>query len=75
MENEIMNEGNVMEKGIEVIEPVKAKSGIGAGKALLIGAGVVALAVGAVKLVGRLTKRKANEGNAAGDDEFVEVTD
>ena len=77
MENEVMNyEEEVMEPEFEIDE-VERDSGMSAGVAVLIGAGVTAAGIAAVKLGKKLyAKIKARkELRQPDEDEIVEVTD
>lgn len=78
MENEIMNyEEEVMEPEFEIDEVEREESGMSAGVAVLIGAGVTAAGIAAVKLGKKLyAKIKARkELRQPDEDEIVEVTD
>lgn len=78
MENEIMNyEEEVMEPEVEIDEVETENSGMNVGVAVLIGAGLTAAGVAAVKLGKKLyAKIKAHkELRQPDDDEVVEVTD
>lgn len=76
MENEIMNYEEVMEPEIETYETESEGSGISAGLAVLIGAGVAAAGIAVVKL-GRkaYAKFKAKKELRESEEDFVEVTD
>lgn len=77
MENEIMDyEEEVMEPEVEIDE-VEGDSGMSAGVAVLIGAGVTAAGIAAVKLGKKLyAKIKAHkEVRQPDEDDIVEVTD
>lgn len=77
MENEYMNYEETMETEVETEEVETEKSGIGTGKALLIGAGLAAAAVAAVKfgksMYAKIKVKKELRRPAEGDE--VEVTD
>lgn len=78
MENEIMNyEEEIMEPEVEIDEVERENSGMSAGVAVLIGAGLTAAGIAAVKLGKKLVaKIKAHkELRQPDDDDFVEVTD
>lgn len=77
MENEIMDyEEEVMEPEVEIDE-VEGDSGMSAGVAVLIGAGVTVAGIAAVKLGKKLyAKIKAHkEVRQPDEDDIVEVTD
>lgn len=76
MENEVMNYEEVMEPEIETYETESEESGISAGLAVLIGAGVAAAGIAVVKL-GRKAyeKFKAKKELRESEEDFVEVTD
>lgn len=78
MENEIMNyEEEVMEPEVEFDEVETENSGMSTGVAMLIGAGLTAATIAAVKLGKKLyAKIKAHkELRQPDEDEFVEMTD
>lgn len=76
MENEIMNYEEVMEPEIETYETESEESGVSVGLAVLIGAGLTAAGIAAVKL-GRkaFIKIKARQELRESEEDFVEVTD
>ena len=78
MKNEIMDyEENVTEQEIDMVDTEEAKSGIGIGTALLIGAGVALVTTATVKFAKNLwAKHKAKkELRLVDEDDHVEVTD
>lgn len=76
MENEIMDYEEIMEPEVEIDE-VETESGMNVGMAVLIGAGLTAAGVAAVKLGKKLyAKIKAHkELRQPDEDDIVEVTD
>lgn len=76
MENEIMDYEEVMEPEVEIDE-VETESGMNVGMAVLIGAGLTAAGVAAVKLGKKLyAKIKAHkELRQPDEDDIIEVTD
>lgn len=77
MENEVMNYDEVMETEIENDEVETEKSGMGAGVAMLIGAGLTAATVAAVKFgkkaIAKIKARK--EDRETVEEDFEEETD
>lgn len=72
MENEIMN----FEETEIVDEIVTEKKGLGAGKAALIGAGVVLAVTAGYKLVKKgIAKYKAKKAESQDEEDFEEVSD
>lgn len=73
MENEVMNYEEVMEPEIETYETDTENSGISAGLAVLIGAGVAAAGIAVVKL-GRkaYAKFKAKKELRESEEDFCE---
>lgn len=76
MENEIMEYEEAMDD-IDVIETEPESSGVSAGVAMLIGAGVTAVSIAAVKLGKKLiAKVKARkEARESDEHDFVDVSD
>jgi hypothetical protein len=73
MENEIMNfeETEIMDDVV-----VTDKKGLGAGKAALIGAGVVLAVTAGIKLVKKgIAKHKAKKAECRNEEAFEEVSD
>jgi hypothetical protein len=77
MDNEMMNYDEVMEPEVETTEVETEESGIRPGMVVLIGAGLTAAGIAAVKLGKKaFAKIKAKkEAKEAEEDDFVEVTD
>ena len=76
MENEIMNEEN-METEVDTCDVDETESGMSTGLAMLIGAGLTAASVAAVKLGKKVfASIKAKKTRKETDEEdFVDVTD
>lgn len=76
MENEIMNE-EIMETEVDTCDVDETESGISTGLAMLIGAGLTAASVAAVKLGKKVfASIKAKKARKETDEEdFVDVTD
>lgn len=77
MENEIMEYEEVMEPEVETYEAETEESGMSVGLAMLIGAGLTAATVAAVKLGKKaINKIKAKKALQQSDeDDFVDVVD
>lgn len=77
MDNEIMNYDEAMETEVENDEVETEKSGMGTGVAMLVGAGLTAATVAAVKLgkkvIAKFKARKEDQETI--DEDFEEVTD
>lgn len=77
MDNEMMNYDEVMEPEVETTEVETEESGIRPGMVVLIGAGLTAAGIAAVKLGKKaFAKIKAKkEAKETEEDDFVEVDD
>lgn len=77
MENEIMNYEEVMEPEVETFDVETEESKMSVGLAVLIGAGLTAASIAAVKLGKKVwTKFKAKkESQQADEDDYVDVAD
>lgn len=76
MEMEIMNHEEVMEPEVEICEVEPTESKMSVGLAVLIGAGLTAASVAAVKLGKKLwTKAKAKKESQQTDEDNTDVAD
>ena len=76
MDNEMMNYDDVMEPEVETTEVETEETGMRPGVVMLIGAGLTAAGIAAVKLGKKAwTKLKAKNSKETEEDDFVEVTD
>ncbi len=77
MDNEMMNYDEVMEPEVETTEVETEETGMRPGMVMLIGAGLTAAGIAAVKLGKKAwAKAKAKkESKKTDEDDFVEVTD
>lgn len=77
MDNEMMNYDEVMEPEVETTEVETEETGMRPGVVMLIGAGLTAAGIAAVKLGKKAwTKLKAKkDSKETEEDDFVEVTD